>query len=164
MKKYFLFLIVLYVSVASAQTATFTYQFHSNEAKAGKFKFTAPDESLSFEADASAGYIVAANNPYYQSTKNAGPIPNGTWIIYAIKNEGKNILRLKPGSDVTITNRDGFLIHGTGADSTPEESSLGCIILDRESRKKLVIAFKKYGEIMISVSNIVTGSDPRTRG
>lgn len=120
-----------------AQEAKFTYQFHSNEAKGGKFTFTASDTNLSFEADASAGYLVASNNPYYQATKNAGPIPNGTWIIYEIKDEAKFILRLKPSDDVVIANRNGFLIHGTGQDKSAEESSLGCIILNRESRKSL---------------------------
>lgn len=146
-----------------AQEGNFTYQFHSNEAKGGSFTFTAPDTNLAFKTDASAGYLVASNNPYYQATKNAGPIPNGTWIIYEIKDESKFILRLKPSEDVVTTHRSGFLIHGTGQDKSAEESSLGCIILDRESRKKLVAAFKKYGEIKIKVTNIVTG-DPTSRG
>ena len=157
--KYCLCLVViLSLTSLAAQEAKFTYQFHSNEIKGGKFSFTSPDGTLSFEANASAGYLVASNNPYFQSTKNTGPIPNGTWEIFAVKNESQFTFRLRPTDDVTITTRDGFLIHGTGADSTPEESSKGCIILDRESRKKLYAAFKKYGTLKLKVTNFITGS------
>ena len=146
-----------FVKTSLGQTGKFTYQYHNSVIKVGKFTFESPDTSLTFEIEASAGYLVGANNPYYQATKNIGPIPNGTWEIYAIKSEAKFTLRLRPKDDVIITERDGFLIHGVGTDKTPEESSHGCIIIsDRESRKKLVQAFKKYGVIKISVTNIIT--------
>jgi hypothetical protein len=157
-------LLIFSTTTSFSQEARFTYQFHNSNAKGGRLVFDAPDSALSFKADASAGYLVAANNPYFQATtKNMGPIPNGSWTIYEIKNESKCILRLKPGDDVTITERDGFLIHGTGKDSTPEQSSKGCIILSRPYREKLLKAFKKYGDIKIHVTNFVT-SDPTKEG
>lgn len=160
---YFLFLIS---KIAFSQTANFTYQYHNEIAKGGKFKFTAPDSSLSFEANASAGYLGAANNPYFQMTKNVGPLPNGTWLICAIKNDSKAILRLSPTEDVVMpidSNgrpfRDGFLIHGVNENQTADQASTGCIILDPTNRKKLLIAFKKYGVIKLTVSNFITGDD-----
>jgi len=155
------FFLLLFAALAGqAQDCTFSYQYHSNEIKAGTFTFTDPANTLSFDVPASAGYLVAANNPYFQSTKATGPIPNGTWEIYAVKNEAKSILRLRPTADVVTSGRDGFLIHGVGEDSTPEQSSLGCIIItDRSARAKLVKAFKKYGVIKVRVKNIVTSDD-----
>jgi len=154
-----IFFLTILFSKIYPQEGKFIYQFHSKEIKAGKFTFNAPDTSLNFEAMAKAGYMVASNNPYFQATKNLGPIPNGTWLIYAIKNDRIYTLRLKPDKDVAILYRDGFLIHGTGKDETPEQSSIGCIILEKKYRKKLYDAFKKYGEIRIKVTNIVTGDE-----
>src|SRR6266536_1076868 len=137
------FLLLSFLNYSQTLSATFKYQYENDQAKGGKFVFQCPDPSLSFESDAAAGYLVASDNPYYQTTKDKGPIPNGTWIIYAIKDESKNILRLRATEDVLITIRDGFLIHGIGVDSSPEKSSKGCIILAPEYRKKLVAAFKR---------------------
>lgn len=162
-------LLVFFLSISNialSQTANFTYQYHNETAKGGKFKFTAPDSNLTFEASASAGYLGAANNPYFQLTKNVGPLPNGTWEIYAIKNENKAIFRLRPTNDVVMpidSNgkpfRDGFLIHGVGENQSADQASAGCIILDPTNRKKLLDAFKKYGVIKLTVTNIVTGDD-----
>ena len=98
--------------------------------------------------------------------KNAGPIPNGTWEIYAVKNEEKAILRLRPTDDVIIPTdnggkpyRDGFLIHGVGQNEAPDQASTGCIILDPTFRKILLNAFKANGTITIKISNIVTGDE-----
>ncbi len=55
-----------------------------------------------------------------------GPLPNGTWYIYKLKDERKYILRLQPSEDVLIDNRDGFLIHGAGNEQSAEASSKGC--------------------------------------
>lgn len=128
--------------------------------------FTDPDNSLSFEANASAGYLGAANNPYFQLTKNFGPLPNGTWEIYTVKNESKAILRLRPTSEVIMPTdstgrpfRDGFLIHGVGENQTADKASTGCIILDPTNRKKLLAAFHKYGVMKLTVTNIVIGDE-----
>jgi Protein of unknown function (DUF2778) len=140
------------------QTATFSYQYHSKIIKSGKFSFTCPDEQLSFEAQASAGYLGAANDPYRQHTKDTGPIPNGTWEIYEVSDVKLLKLRLRPTADVVTSERTGFLIHGIGKDKTIEQSSHGCIIIaDRTLRKKLVDAFQKYGTIKLTVKNIITG-------
>jgi hypothetical protein len=167
MKKHCVILLVLLANfelLAQEVTAKFSYQYHSDQAKAGTFVFDAPDDQFDFEAPASAGYLDAANDPYRQATKNTGPIPNGTWKIYAIKNKDKFILRLKPTDDVVITTRDGFLIHGVGPNRSPDQSSHGCIIIeDGKYRKKLMEAFQKYGEITLIVTNIVTG-DPTREG
>jgi len=157
--KFFFFLLSFFLQyLVHSQNAKFGYQFHNSEIKGGKFTYVDPQDSLSFEAEASAGFLVGANNPFLQATKNVGPIPNGTWEIFGIKSEDKFTLWLRATDDVVITTRDGFLIHGTGVDKTPERSSLGCIIIsDREARKKLVKALKKYGLIKLKVTNIVTG-------
>lgn len=59
------------------------------------------------------------NNRYYQLTKDTGPLPNGTWEIYELKNVEKSIFRLRPTDDAIMPInkdgkpfRDGFLIHG----------------------------------------------------
>jgi len=164
MKTFLLFFLVAFKITGNAQTAVFKYQYENQQARAGHFSFKcSQDTTLNFEADASAGYLGAANNPYMQATVNAGPIPNGTWIISSIKNTDKVILRLTPEDDVNITDRDGFLIHGQGENETPAESSTGCIILSREFRQKLMKAFQNYGAIQITVTNFTT-SDPTGNG
>lgn len=162
-----IYFITLFFSTACfAQSATFTYQYHNEIAKAGRFTLTTPDAQYSFEVEASAGYLGAANNPYFQLTKDLGPLPSGTWEIYAFKDQAKSILRLRPTDDVNMPNdstgkpiRDGFLIHGVLENETPEEASTGCIIVAPKYRKKLGDAFKKYGVIKLSVTNIVTGDN-----
>jgi hypothetical protein len=154
-----LFLLVLTAMSVKAQTATFKYQFENQQSKKGHFSFVCKDSvALNFEADASAGYLGAANNPYMQATANKGPIPNGTWTITSIKNEAKAILRLTPGKDVNIKWRTGFLIHGQGEQETPEESSNGCIVLKKEYRLLLMKAFKKYHKVTVVVTNFTTGN------
>ncbi len=164
--KRLLYCLFLISNIAFSQTANFTYQYHNEITRGGKFKFIAPDRSLIFEASASAGYLGAANNPYFQMTKNVGPLPNGTWEIYAVKNDSKAILRLRPTDDVVMPTdsngkpfRDGFLIHGVNENQTADQASAGCIILDPTNRKILLVAFKKYGVIKLTVANIVTGDD-----
>ncbi len=150
-------------ATVNAQTGTFKYQYENDQAKGGHFSFSCPnDSSLNFETDASAGYLGAANNPYQQATVGKGPIPNGTWTISSVKNETLAILRLTPGTDVNINFRDGFLIHGQGENETPDQSSHGCIILQKQFRIKLQKAFKAYGPMKIIVTNFTT-SDPGTR-
>lgn len=80
MKPYiFLFLVLLATGVAKAQTAVFKYQYENQQASGGHISFTCnQDPSLNSEADASAGYLGGANDPYLQATANIGPIPNGT--------------------------------------------------------------------------------------
>jgi len=153
----FLFLVFTAFSRVSGQTASFTYQYHNDQIKQGKFSFVDPAGDLSFESTASAGYLVGADNPYYQSTKDVGPIPNGTWEIYAVANGDIYTFRLRPTGDVVTSERTGFLIHGIGKDKTIETTSKGCIIIpDRALRKKLFDAFNKYGAIRLKVTNIVT--------
>lgn len=158
------YLLMVFTCTGFAQTAIFKYQYENQQARAGHFSFICPqDPTLSFEADASAGYLGGSNNPYLQATANIGPIPNGTWTITAIKSESKAILRLSPGDDVAITFRNGFLIHGLGDGLSPAESSTGCIILSKDYRLKLLKAFKAYGTVTISVTNFTT-SDNHPQG
>jgi hypothetical protein len=165
MKHFILFFFFIFSFMSSyCQTATFIYQYHNEVAKGGTFTFTDPAEEFTFSSPASAGYLGAANNPYYQLTKNTGPLPNGTWEIYELKNASKSIFRLRPTDDVNIPVdkdgkqiRDGFLIHGVGSGETPDQASTGCIILDPKYRDKLKSAFNKYGIIKLKVTNMVTG-------
>lgn len=165
MKNLFLFILLASSLNALSQCeASFVYQYHNEVAKGGTFKLVCGEYNI--DATASSGFLGAANNPYYQLMKNAGPIPSGTWEIYAIKNEQKAILRLRPTDDVVIPTdsngkpyRDGFLIHGLGETETPDQASTGCIILDPPSRKKLLNAFKVNGTIKLKITNIVTGNE-----
>lgn len=152
------------ICLSFGQTGEFKYQYENQQARAGYFSFNCPqDSTLNFKAEATAGYLGSANNPYMQSTINVGPIPNGTWTISAIKNKDKIILRLTPEEDVSITYRSGFLIHGKSDNKTALESSTGCIIIDKAYRKILMKAFQYYGPIKISVTNFTT-SDPKFKG
>ena len=164
MKTKLLIAFILSAVCATAQTAEFKYQYENQNARRGTFKFTCDDPSLCFEADASAGYLAGANNPYVQQTANLGPIPNGNWSIYEVKNADLKTFRLKPVSDVAITQRSGFLIHGIGNEGTPESSSLGCIILAKAYREKLLAAFRRYGPIALKVTNFTTSDPPDHRG
>lgn len=163
MKKIFLVILMSAGTLSSfAQRATFRYEYHPSVAKAGAFTFYDSDDKIIFHASASAGHLGAANNPYFQLTKDKGPLPNGTWEIYAVKNKDLAILRLRPTSDVAMPLdkdgkpfRDGFLIHGVGDNKTPSESSTGCIILAPQYRKTLLAAFEKKGPLKVVVTNIV---------
>jgi hypothetical protein len=151
---------------ASGAPASFTVDYHNDAGKGGKFRFTDPKGAYSFEATALSGHNKAADNPATQQfnktpdrevkhgkpLKGFGTIPSGTWYISSIKNRGKAILRLTPSPDVANpNNRDGFLIHGY--ETTPENASTGCIILDKVYRDKLMKAFLRDGRVVLKIQN-----------
>jgi hypothetical protein len=168
MKKLIFAVAMLCSLSAYCQTAKFTYQYHNQIAKGGTFTFTDPAGNLTFSAPADAGYLGGSDNPYFQLTKNVGPLPSGTWEIYKLKDTANSIFRLRPTSDVNVFDksgkqiRDGFLIHGKGVGKSADQSSTGCIILEPSYRSKLKSAFNKYGVIKLIVTNIVTGDDNTT--
>lgn len=166
MKTVMLIFSALAIGCCNAQTAKFEYQFDNIAGKTASFTLKDSNGKVVFTAKASAGYLGAANNPYFQATVNTGPLPNGTWEIYEMKSMDQIIFRLRPTGDVSMPVdgkgnplRSGFLIHGTGKDKSPDESSTGCIILDRKYRKILYDYFKQAGIIKLTVTNIITGSD-----
>jgi hypothetical protein len=156
------FLLLIFIaSNTYCQSASFTYEYKEDVGKAGRFTLKDSNGKEIFSAPASAGYLGAANNPYFQLTKNAGPIPNGVWEIYTMKNIAQFVFRLRPIDVMALDGpdgkpyRDGFLIHGIGKDSSPDQSSHGCIILAPEYRKILYEYFKASGSIKVTVTNIV---------
>ena len=159
MKKVFLLIVILYAShLANAQRAVFTYEFAGSAGKSGVFSFYDENDKQLFSVKASAGYNDDAQNPYSQGLKNKGPIPNGKWYIYKIKNHESSVLRLEPGDEEVTYGRDGFLIHGFASGSSPEESSRGCIILGPNERKILRDWFIAGGKERILVSVLAVDS------
>jgi hypothetical protein len=146
--------------------ANFMIEYHNEINKTGKFKFDDPKGVYSFEATALSGHLKAANDPQTQQFKKSpdeetkhgkpmkgyGAIPSGTWYITKVENAAIFKLRLTPSADVVNPNhRDGFLIHGF--ETTPEDASTGCIILDRIYREKLMKAFLRDGKIKLNIQN-----------
>jgi hypothetical protein len=156
------------ISTIGPSPASFTVDFHNNAIKSGTFKYVDPNGQYSFETKAFSGLKSESNNPYFQSYRDLGLIPSGTWKIELITkpetpkqiklNKNPPIFKLTPIKDVELSSsnskekRDGFLIHkGTN----PLTASTGCIILDDESRLKLKSAILKYGPIQLKVENKV---------
>lgn len=159
MKKVILISLFLFSAyLVNAQRAVFRYEYAGSAGKSGTFSFYDAADNQLFSVEASAGYNNDAQNPYSQGLKNKGPIPNGKWYIYQIKNHNSAILRLEPGDDVFTNGRDGFLIHGFASGSTPEESSRGCIILGPNERKILRDAFINGGYQKIPVAVLAVDS------
>lgn len=76
------------------------------------------------------------NNPAMQFVKNVGPIPEGTYIIGAERDDvklGPYAMPLFP-CHANTEGRSGFYIHG---DNVRHDASHGCIILSRATRERI---------------------------
>lgn len=88
------------------------------------------------------GYSGAYNfgNPAYQSVKDKGPIPRGTYTIMAPTTEkGPLTLPLEPDSRNEMFQRSGLLCHGDNS-QRPGHGSSGCIVAPFEARQAMATA------------------------
>lgn len=140
---------------------TFMYENAGIAGKSGSVQFYNKDGKQLFDVKSSAGFNEYANNPYFQQTKDKGPIPHGEWFIKSVKDKDLAILRLEPGPDVIVGDRTGFLIHGQGENKSIEESSHGCIILEKQYREIILKHFNDNGKkpIPVKVWAIVSDSN-----
>lgn len=85
-----------------------------------------------------SGHGVGRNNPALEASHGVGPIPSGLWFIKGPPEDtmehGPFVLRLQPAPGTLTFGRSGFLIHGDSKHE-PGTASLGCIILDRQTRE-----------------------------
>ena len=106
------------------------------EQTSGDLYVIAPDGSLKLVAKGYSGAAgEARNNPNYESTKDAGPIPLGTYGIGKGRDtdKGDNTMGLTPQWD-SSANRTLLLIHG---DNAAHNASTGCVILDPKTREQI---------------------------
>ncbi|MDR1228524.1 MAG: DUF2778 domain-containing protein [Azoarcus sp.] len=74
------------------------------------------------------------NDPGYETTRNAGPIPRGMWRMSGWQTRSNNgrlrdVIVLEPMSGTNVHGRDGFLIHGDNGNGDRSASN-GCIIIN----------------------------------
>jgi hypothetical protein len=80
------------------------------------------------------------NNPAMQTVRNAGPIPQGRYLVgtpHDTLTHGPRVLGLAPLPGTQTFGRDGFLIHD---DNPRHDASQGCIILDRAVRDRISVS------------------------
>jgi len=88
------------------------------------------------------------NNPKKQAVRNVGPIPRGLWDIGEYGNSdrlGPYTIPLYPHKHEALQ-RTLFRIHGDNS-SMNNSASDGCIVLIRETRKKIIN--KEYQQLMV---------------
>jgi hypothetical protein len=87
-----------------------------------------------------SGFDNGKNNPAMQAVANAGPIPQGDWIIVGppmnTPAHGPYVLRLQAAAGTSTFGRSGFLMHGDAIEA-PGCASHGCIIMPRAVREKV---------------------------
>jgi hypothetical protein len=88
-----------------------------------------------------AGIVPGLNDPTAQAQPFVGPLPQGTYTIGAVVQNGGHmgpyVIPLEPWSANQMFGRAGFFIHG----DTPTRNhtaSNGCIVLDRQWRQMIV--------------------------
>lgn len=77
------------------------------------------------------------NDPAQDGVPRFGPIPAGAYDISEPTDtieHGPYVLRLTPVWPEVMRGRAGFLIHG---DNRAHDASVGCIILDRDTRERI---------------------------
>ena len=95
--------------------------------------FTAPGEAPGASKLVGYGYSGhqdALNDIHKQNLQGVGPLPAGTYIITAIRDDperGKHTCELLPQTTNKMYGRSGFLIHGD-TDAEAHNASDGCII------------------------------------
>lgn len=106
-----------------------------------------------------SGFEDGCNNPDMQDQKSKGPIPCGTWDIYAPfshATKGPYVMRLLPRKETKAFGRRGFLIHGDSI-RNPGTASLGCIILSRALRMRI---WESGDHELLVLSGVDTSRDP----
>jgi Protein of unknown function (DUF2778) len=86
-----------------------------------------------------SGAGAAKNNPAYQNVVDAGPIPQGEYMIglpIDSPTHGPHAMPLTPSADNQMFGRDEFLIHGDSI-TNPGNASEGCIILPLFARERI---------------------------
>lgn len=87
-----------------------------------------------------SGFDNGKNNPALQAVADAGPIPQGSWIIvgppFNSPDHGPFVLRLEPDTGTNTFGRSGFLMHGDSIEA-PGCASRGCIIQPRTVREQV---------------------------
>jgi hypothetical protein len=73
------------------------------------------------------------NNPSYETSRDAGPIPRGMWRMSGWRARSNNnrlsdVIVLEPMPGTNAYGRDGFLIHGDNRNGDRSASN-GCIII-----------------------------------
>ena len=88
-----------------------------------------------------AGNGPGKNNPDMDSVIGVGPLPRGFYSVCEPSNNqhtGPYSIRLIPYEDNVMHGRSDFLIHGASKDPNKHgQESMGCIILDRQSRERV---------------------------
>lgn len=97
------------------------------------------------EGSGYSGHLQGKNNPDMQNEPSVGPIPVGMYTIGAPRDSlthGPFVLPLTPFPTNQMFGRSGFLMHGDSL-MRPGDASLGCIIMPRSVREK-VLASNDY--------------------
>ena len=88
-----------------------------------------------------AGIVPGLNDPTAQAQPFVGPLPQGTYTIGAVVQNGGHmgpyVIPLEPWSANQMFGRAGFFIHGDNP-AMDHSASDGCIILDHTSRMTIV--------------------------
>lgn len=86
-----------------------------------------------------AGSGEGRNNPAMQRIRNVGPIPRGSYEVGEIYPRhprlGPVAIPLDPFEENEMFGRGWFYMHG---DNRKHDASLGCIVMPRAAREKLV--------------------------
>jgi len=88
---------------------------------------------------------VWRNNPDMEGEPNAGPIPQGRYLMgrpYHSAKVGALAIPLAPTADTQTYGRSAFLIHGDNAEG---DASEGCVIAPRPLRAALASHLEKPG-------------------
>ncbi|AWK41328.1 DUF2778 domain-containing protein [Photorhabdus laumondii subsp. laumondii] len=87
-----------------------------------------------------SGQGIHKNNPASEGIKNLGPIPRGYYKITGENSsKGPMTIILDPCSYNDMHGRSAFRIHGASR-KDPEHSSEGCIILNRDIRREILLS------------------------
>ena len=101
-----------------------------------------------------SGRNEGKNNPEMEGVRNVGPIPRGKWFItggaFFSPQHGPFCLALQAQPDTDTLGRTSFLIHGDSI-MHPGDASMGCIILTREVRHKIVASGDRDLEVVDDV-------------
>lgn len=100
-----------------------------------------------------AGNGSGLNNPAMQDRRAVGPLPCGGYTIGPLEpvhgHLGTNVAALIPDSDNEMFGRSEFYLHGRKS-LTDMDASLGCIVLDKGPRLKVINSPCKRLEVIRS--------------
>ncbi len=109
-------------------------------------------DSGNVTSESYSGHGVGLNNPAYESWKNIGPIPKGSWRIgetYDSKTTGPHTIKLEP-VDIAVTNRADFRIHGDNK-AMNKTASHGCIIAPRTVREQITAVAASGDDVLVVI-------------